>query len=158
MQEPATRKQLVDRISAERADLNASFVDLPAAQMDEPGVAGHWSVKDMLVHVAWWEQQAVEKLRGKETVHDQLGGPDDEAQIDRVNDSVYRSHQTWPASQGIAMFDASGVRLLDALRSLEGEFVLANLDFIAENTYRHYPEHAEQIRTWHRARPSGGEN
>ncbi len=148
MEEPATREQLVKRIQAERAVLGSSFAGLTAAQLDVPGVAGHWSVKDVLVHVAWWEQETAAKLQGAVTAHDQLGGEDNEAQIDRVNDSVYRDHRTTPATQVAATFDAALMRLLQALSGLDDDAVLANLEFVAENTYRHYPEHAAQIGAW----------
>ncbi len=148
MQEPTTVERLVERIKVERAVLGASFANLPDARLDEPGVAGHWSVKDILVHVAWWERQTVAKLHGAATAHDLLGGADNDAQIDRINDRVYQEHRTVPVSQAKATFDETGMRLSSALTSLSEEAVLPKLEFIAENTYRHYPEHAKQIREW----------
>jgi hypothetical protein len=154
MQEPTTRDQLVERIRADRAALSASFAGLPEAQLDTSGAAGYWSVKDILVHVAWWEQQTLAKLGGAATAHDQLGGADNDAQIERVNDAVYREGRARSAGEVTAAFADSGSGLLEALTGLEEHVVLANLDFIAENTYRHYPEHAAQISAWRSGVPA----
>ncbi len=33
------------------------------ARMDEPGVAGHWSIKDIIVHLTGWDQYVVARLQ-----------------------------------------------------------------------------------------------
>jgi hypothetical protein len=155
MQEPTSKAQLLERIRAGRAALHESFVSFADDRLGDPGVAGHWSVKDILAHVVWWEQQTLAKLGGAKTAHDQLGGEDKEAQIDRVNDSVYQEHRDRPAAEVKATYGASGLKLSETLNSLGEDVVLSNLEFIAENTYRHYPEHAAQIQAWQAGKQVG---
>jgi len=148
MEEPNDTETLVERIRADRTDLNASFAGLTDVQLAQPGAAGHWAVKDILVHVAFWEAQTLAKLQGAITAHDQLGGEDNAFKIDEVNDGVYEERRDQSAAEAKAAFAASGSRLLTSIARLSPDEVQAQRDFIAENTYRHYPEHAAQIRAW----------
>jgi Mycothiol maleylpyruvate isomerase N-terminal domain len=145
MQEPTDKAQLLDRIRAERAALDDSVAGMADERLAEPGVAGHWSAKDILAHITWWEQRTIEKLRGESTPHDQLGGEDNDQKLDLVNDQAYREHRDRPASDVRAAFHASLQTIVEALAGLDEQSVLASLDFIADNTYRHYPEHVAQI-------------
>ena len=41
-----------------------AFLDqVGTARMDEPGVAGHWSIKDIIVHLTGWDQYVVARLQ-----------------------------------------------------------------------------------------------
>ena len=148
MEPPVSKSQLLDTIRAERSALDASIAGLSDARLSEPGVAGHWSVKDILVHVTWWEQRTIAKLHGETTEHDQLGGEDNDEVIDRLNDGAYRERAGVPAADVKASFRASLEAMMDSWAELSEEYLLANLELIAGNTYLHYPEHAVQIRAW----------
>ena len=146
MQEPSSTAQLLDLIRSARADLAGSAAFLTDERLSEPGAAGYWSAKDILVHVTWWEQRTIEKLQGEKTAHDRLGGEDNYEVIDIVNDEVYRAYRDQPAAEARAAFHASLPSIVACLTDLGEDDVCANRDFIADNTYRHYPEHAAQIR------------
>ena len=148
MQEQMSAAQLVDLIRGERAALEDSIASLSDERFAEPGVAGHWSAKDLVLHVAWWEQRTIEKLRGQKTAHDRLGGADNDRILDIVNDEAYRAYCDQPAAEARLAFRASLPSLTAFLVGLGEEAVRANRDFIADNTFRHYPEHAAQIREW----------
>ena len=41
-----------------------AFLDqFGVARMDEPGVAGHWSMKDIIAHLTGWDQHVVARLQ-----------------------------------------------------------------------------------------------
>ena len=41
-----------------------AFLDqFGTARMDEPGVAGHWSMKDIIVHLTGWDQYVVARVQ-----------------------------------------------------------------------------------------------
>jgi len=41
-----------------------AFLDqVGTARMDEPGVAGHWSMKDIIVHLTAWDRYVVARLQ-----------------------------------------------------------------------------------------------
>ncbi len=56
------REQLLARLDKAWAALGESYAGLTEAEMTTPGVAGDWSVKDMLAHVATWEEEALKYL------------------------------------------------------------------------------------------------
>ena len=56
------RQQLLQRLDAAWAAFNASFAGLTDAQLTEAGVVDDWSVKDLIAHVAWWEEEAPRHL------------------------------------------------------------------------------------------------
>ena len=57
-----TRQQLLARMERAWAALRESFSGLSDAQLTEPGVAGEWSVKDVLAHVTTWDEEALKYL------------------------------------------------------------------------------------------------
>src|SRR4051794_13277957 len=56
------REQLLNELDRAWAALLDSFVDIPDAQLIEPGVVDDWSVKDILAHVTTWEEEALKYL------------------------------------------------------------------------------------------------
>ncbi len=55
-----TKRELLTLIHATRQELEALLAQLTPAQLSQPGVAGDWSVKDMLAHIAWYQAEEVE--------------------------------------------------------------------------------------------------
>jgi hypothetical protein len=56
------RSQLLKRLDRAWEALKASYVGLSDAELMEPGVTGAWSVKDIIAHVTWWEEEALTHL------------------------------------------------------------------------------------------------
>lgn len=55
-----TKQELLALMHATRQELEALLAQLTPAQLSQPGVAGDWSVKDMLAHIAWYQAEEVE--------------------------------------------------------------------------------------------------
>src|ERR1044072_2171139 len=43
-------------------DFQESYAGLPDAERMAPGVPGAWSVRDIIAHVTWWEEEALTHL------------------------------------------------------------------------------------------------
>ena len=66
------REQLVSRLAHEWDAFNDAYAGLDDASLIEPGVVERWSIKDLIAHVATWEEEAlVHLLMGQESF-DQL--------------------------------------------------------------------------------------
>jgi len=119
-----------------------------------PGVVEDWSVRDLVVHVAFWAEHATEALsmaaagRGGEFAYDT-------AQTDAMNARLLtESRQTTPAAaldREELAFDA----LLSALSALDPSLLdlrLGNGDTVAEviayDGHEHYREHTAHLRAW----------
>ena len=57
-----TRDQLLDRLDRAWRDFEASYAGLSESQLLIPNVTGAWSVRDIIAHVTWWEEEALEHL------------------------------------------------------------------------------------------------
>jgi uncharacterized protein (TIGR03083 family) len=146
--EPENRKQeLLRLIRTERDALDALIISLPMEQLTAPSLSGGWSVKDILAHITWWEQQMLLKLRG---VHMELRREDEdwEDTIERVNADVFEEFQARPLPDILTAYGRSYAEALAAVEALE-ETALAEQDLwnhVAGDTYEHYAEHAKDLR------------
>ena len=143
------------RVTSTRMELLLS--QLSVEQFNQPGAVGVWSVKDVLVHIAFWERYMVNMLqaiaRGK--TPDLLA--DDETE--RRNASVVAQYYQRPLAAVISDWQEAREDLLEALEDLDDKDLndpdrfawsvgRTLLDRIADNSFDHEQEHIEQIREW----------
>src|ERR671922_237378 len=53
------RQQLLKQLDTAWTAFKESYAGLSDSQLTEPGVTGAWSVKDVIAHVTWWEEDAL---------------------------------------------------------------------------------------------------
>jgi hypothetical protein len=58
------KSELINHMQTTRTELENLLAPLTPAQLTTAGVAGAWSVKDLLAHIAWYQQQEA-KLFGE---------------------------------------------------------------------------------------------
>src|SRR5262245_21355282 len=56
------RSQLLKRLDTAWETFKTSYAGLSDAELLAPGVAGDWSVRDLIAHVTWWEEEALTHL------------------------------------------------------------------------------------------------
>ncbi|MBI3951752.1 MAG: DinB family protein [Acidobacteria bacterium] len=59
----AWRQQAIDRMTQSRAATLKFLARLPEREMVRPRTQGQWSIKDVLAHIAAWEEEAVRRLK-----------------------------------------------------------------------------------------------
>jgi hypothetical protein len=155
-----TRDEVLNQLRQTHADLVAAFAGIPDDVMTTQPVVDWWTLKDVLGHVAMWQQVAikfiVEFQRGG--VPTPLGLADDAA-LDAYNKRGAALRRDWSLARARAEFDTSFRDLVAAVEPLSD----ANLNqplappwsegrnlayLIAVNSYEHAPEHTEQIIKW----------
>lgn len=52
-------QQVLARLDKSWKDFEESYRGLSGAQQLVPGVTGGWSVRDIIAHVTWWEEEAL---------------------------------------------------------------------------------------------------
>ena len=163
MESPLTKAQLIGRIWAEHALLEAVIAPLSAVQMAQP-LADGWSVKDVLAHITVWEGLLVEWLGALATgTPPATPVPPTREAVDRLNAAHHTAAQARPLPMVLTAFHRSFGRVLQTVDALP---VGADLEtplpqpwaegvplgqLIAENTYEHYQEHMAVIRAWREA-------
>ncbi len=161
MSEPFGKQALLDRIREAHTQLVETVDQVKPAQLSEPSLADGWSVKDVLVHITWWEQhmiRAVQRaLRGEPPQH--FKHPDEtiEQAIDRVNAEVFAANRDRLVADilmdrqrsftnVLAMIDELGDDDAIDPAPIEARLGRELVRLIAGDTYNHYAEHERTIR------------
>jgi uncharacterized protein (TIGR03083 family) len=151
------RQQLLQKLDQAWAQIKESYAGLSDSQLTEPGVMGDWSVKDILAHVTWWEEEALKHLpliikQGKPPRYStQYGG------IDAFNALMMERRQDLSLADVLQQQEETHRRLIDYLQSAPEEQFTHETRFrhrLRLDTYSHYPKHAKAIREW-RERSAG---
>lgn len=144
----------LDAIIEDNAQARAELIEvidaLPAERRLEPGLLGEWSLKDVLVHIAGW-QESMASLIGTLLAGESLG----EFEIDATNATTVAEHadETWdevPAGMRHAQerYDAAAREGIDRL-SVEQLTPGAIVDeLLREIGAVHDREHVAQILAW----------
>ncbi len=145
------KQQLLKRLDAAWAELKESYAGLPDARLEEPGVAGDWSVKDSLAHVTTWEEEALKYLpvilegRKPPRYRDLYGG------IDAFNAQTAAQKRGLALAEVLQQLDATHARLIAYISSAPDEQFTHETPWrrrLRLDTYSHYPIHARTIREW----------
>jgi hypothetical protein len=150
----------------------AKFIDflaeLRCEELAQPGVIGHWSIKDITAHISVHEQRMVqwikERLQGNDSKTPQpYDMPADE--LDQLNEQIYQENCDRSLDDILREFDRIHVETLKLVgtviekdifdvsrfRLLGGEPLW---EAIAANTFWHYEEHSQDILRWQVAKHS----
>lgn len=144
------RQRLLDRLEQAWAGFRDSYAGLTDEELLRPGVTGQWSVRDIIAHVTWWEEESLAHLPvvlggGRPPRYStRYGG------IDAFN--AIRTVEKRGLSLGDVLREQAEThrRLLAYLEEVSDE-ALAHARFrrrLLLDTYGHYPKHAAAIRCW----------
>lgn len=152
------KSELLDTLSATRAELLAALDGLTPDQMILPGVTGIWSVKDILAHLVAWEAEVVTALNQAQQ-NRRMPSIIAIEDIDEWNEEQYYINSA--RSLEAILSDFEGVHkmlcrmvtdfderaLTDGRRYpwMEGEPLWL---LIEETVILHEQEHASEIRAW----------
>jgi len=151
------RQKLLQQLDKAWAIFKESYAGLSDSQLTEPGVTGSWSVKDIIAHVTWWEDEALKHLPliitgGRPPRYStQYGG------IDAFNAQMTEQRHSLSLSVVLRQMDETHRRLIDYVHSAPEEQFTRETRFrrrLRLDTYSHYPQHAKAIREW-RERSAG---
>jgi len=157
--QPMTGARLAGILQDERTRWNALLAQIPAARMEEPGVEGDWSVKELVAHLTWYEQRVVESAAqvmqtGTFTRPDREG-----LTMDEWNDRLAARSHTRPLGEVLSEANQVFAQLLAVVAACPEDILNdpRRLGFpedfvpwmaIANNSYAHYQEHEPALRAW----------
>ena len=150
-------EQLLDRLDRAWKDFEESYAGLSDAELQIPGVTDRWSVRDIIAHVTWWEEEALTHLP-----HILDGGTPPRYStkyggIDAFNALKTEEKRGLSLSDVLREHDETHQRLVAYIRRAPAELFKSETRFrrrLRLDTYSHYPIHAKAIRAW-RARCEG---
>ena len=167
--ERMTKKQFIAKLLHERDKLELLLNRVGySRRMTLKGVSGRWSIKDMLAHILAYEQYIADRIN--EILHgeyyrpcrtqtaldaflDEFGYPDFGSPLlddDAPNAWVVEKYQTVSLEDVVAQELQAFASVVSALEKLPEELIDRHNLFerVANNTYKHYHEHARDIRNW----------
>ncbi|MGH2548053.1 MAG: DinB family protein, partial [Thermomicrobiales bacterium] len=127
------------RIDAWWREWIAAIDSLSEEEQGIPGVCGKWSVQEMMAHVDGWDLHAalVAERAG-------LGRVIDDAEFRGTNRRSTERYSGLGLPESRALMERTHAELLERLRAI-GEI---EPKWVAEDTYRHYPDHVDHILEW----------
>jgi hypothetical protein len=144
-------RQVLARLAAAWTDFEESYAGMPDERLLVPGVQGRWSIRDIIAHVTWWEEEA---LRHLPLVRDggrparywvTYGG------IDAFNALMTERRRGLSLAEVRRQHDEVHARLVDCVRTTPEALYTRETRFrrrLRLDTYGHYPHHARAIRKW----------
>lgn len=146
MSTPQSHSELIHRVSSSRRELRSVFEMLaPEHFAAIPGPQATRSAKDLMAHIAWWEEFVMWRVLMVKS-----GEPIEQLQnLDLLNDQVYQLHRDLTLEQVQELFDLSESRMQAFLERQTWEEISGGVEYlggtllavIASNTYEHYEEH-----------------
>ena len=158
------KRELLETMQAERAQWQSLLDEVGTGRMTQAGVAGDWSVKDIVAHVTAYERWLVERLEGARR-GEKVEIAADQLDLEPRNALIQEEHKAEPLPQVLAESQEVFQQLVALVEELGDEDLMdpdrlgAHLDpawsenqplwqGIAADSYEHYRQHVADIRTW----------
>lgn len=152
-----TVAKLAQAVEEGRHAWKALLSQVGESRMEEGGVEGEWSVKDIVAHITWHDREIVKTIQDREV---DTGSELWALLTNERNAAIYRENAARPLRDVLDEADAVHGQLMAALQTLSSEDLddshrYAGLEddwspwkIIAENTYEHYEDHAQTLKAW----------
>jgi hypothetical protein len=155
------KNTLLNTIQTEYAQLESLVAPLSETQLCAVPTEGAWAIKDIMAHIAVWEQICTRWLA--EFVRGVTPQPSERTEVG-VNDRIYRENLDRSPEEVRELFHHAHQEFLHQvnllIQTLSEEEINASHRFawtedwpgasllavIADNSYEHYQDHAQQIR------------
>jgi hypothetical protein len=123
MPKPTTKNELVIEIQKEWDALGQFLASLTSEQMIQPGAIGDWSPKDVLAHLAEWQQMCLDwynaGLRGETPYLPAEGFK--WSQMPALNQKIFEKYRDNPLEDILDFFQTSYQQILEVVEGLSDE-------------------------------------
>lgn len=155
MSDEQTKEDILNLLLSTREKLEAALARVPEEQMQSPILHDGWSVQDMLGHITFWEERAVDNFASL-----QAGlTPDPITDMDAINARTLSEFRRFSLEEVRLREQVAYQHVLDMLESAsEDELVNPNhfdwtngnpfVAWIAGDTWDHYTEHLPELQAW----------
>jgi hypothetical protein len=165
---PTSKAELLQRLRDERLAWDNLMATVPDDIATAPNLPNGWSVKDLMAHIAAYENWTAAQIRafneGRQATDMELYGVEQlpaEARdwdTEQINSSIYGQYQNQPLDEARLFAGQSFNELVEALERISEEDLLRPgalewvregnlLAAIPEQSYDHYAMHVDDLRT-----------
>jgi hypothetical protein len=151
-------EKLILKLDAAWYEFRDAYAGLSKVELLEPGVTGEWSVRDLIAHIAWWEEESLKHLPlvlegGRPQRYSvKYGG------IDAFNALMTDQKRALSLDEVLHEAGETHRRLIDYVRSIPPEAFVGDTRArrrLRLDTYGHYPIHTRDILEWRERRGKG---
>jgi hypothetical protein len=159
-----TRAEVLAALDRERANWRALVEEVGSERMDEPGVAGAWTFKDVTAHLSFWMEDIIRTLElvsNGEPVDLPDRWPEELTDPEAINQWAYAQSKGRPVEEVLAEADQGYARMRQALERMPEDTINSTEIFdwqqgepfsqwlIDRRLFNHfYREHEADIREW----------
>jgi len=154
----ADKQALVARLADARNELLTLVRSLPAERIESPGAVGDWSVKDVIGHVASWEDRLLTLAQMVLNGHaDKIEWIDSDEALQTWNHKQYLRKQAWTWDETIRDLALMREEVLwnigwsapeQLFQQLALDVGVVSPAGLLEGIVEHDQEHVAQLRSW----------
>ncbi|GHO74003.1 hypothetical protein KSD_17740 [Ktedonobacter sp. SOSP1-85] len=159
------KQTFLDTLHGERTQWDAQVAQVDEERMTQSGFAGKWSLKDVIAHIAVYEEWTANEIqrarRGEQPEWDPelTGGNDDER-----NARLYEQQRGRTLADTLAFSWRAYQQLVEAIQALSNEDFNSTdglggrlhsfwvgrplWEGLVGNAYQHYREHSPDLKAW----------
>ena len=129
---------------------------VPEDTFEQPGVSGNWSLKDIIAHITWHEEQMVQVMEARALIGSEWW----ELPTHERNAKIYEENKSVSLSDILAAATAVHRQLVHWIGTLTDKDLNEPAQFegmpedwlfgdiLSQNTYIHYGDHAASVSKW----------
>ncbi len=160
MNQHLTITQLLEVMHGARSNWDALLAEAGEARLAEPGVEGHWSLKDIIAHITYYETETADWLRAIERGESPPQFEYTGLEQDERNARIYERNRAKSLVNVLQESSASFQHSLDVVQGLRDEDLYdpeftrkygvdwTLFDLIEGDTFEHYQDHTASVRAW----------
>ena len=145
--------EFLERIRTSRSKLDMVVEKIDPMFMTAPGACGDWSVKDVLAHIAWHEQEMFTVVLNRALIGSALW----DVSLELRNRTIYEENRDRDLGDVLADYKAVFESMMEAMNTLTDEDLndagrfdkmpsnWKPWEVIASNTYEHYDDHLPEL-------------
>ena len=150
------KARFLDNLHRGRHEWRSLLEQVGVERMADPGLAGAWSGKDIVAHMAWFEREMVDLITQRALV----GSDFWQLPPDERNAAIHQRNKDRDLAQVVAEEAQAYAQLVDAVEALSDQDLVDASRFrdmpadwvpweiVADNSYAHYIQHTPGIRRW----------
>ena len=154
------KSELLNGLQEEYQRWEAFLDQIGPVRMDQPGVTGHWSIKDIVAHLTGWRRRTVARLQAAQRSEPEPPPfwPAHLLTEDEINAWIYESNRGRSVSEVLEESHQVFQQLLAAIEGLPDEVLLdvqhhlpwlGGQPLSARLFFAHFhEEHEPEMRTW----------
>jgi hypothetical protein len=154
-----SKAQLLSDLQDEQAQWEALLADIGEAHMTQPGVAGQWSIKDIVAHLTAWRRRTVGRFQAA-LRHEPTPPPPWPPELqtdDEINAWMHASDRDRPLADVLAASRTVFAQLVDTLSAFPEADLLdpSRFDWMGDEPWNgatffghFHEEHEPDMRAW----------